>query len=152
MALKHGDRTESVKPAAVWLRNICHDIIKPQSVIVPVPLHWRRQFMRKYNQASLLADALAKLTNTVFVPNALRRSKYTASLDKRPAPERMEILQGSFEVDENFARRYGNRPILIIDDVMTTGATLANATRALNAKNVTQIDVAVLARALQGND
>ncbi len=152
MGLKHSDRTDIARPAAGWLLNVCQDIIHKDTIIISIPLHWRRHLTRKYNQASLLAYALSQLSEADYIPWALKRHVHTPKLDKHSPQEREAIVKDAIEVDHKFITRYGNRPILIIDDVMTTGATLASATRALNAQNIKTVDVAVLARAVFETD
>ena len=81
MALKHGDRLDIVPGAASWMARAGQDLITPNSLLIPIPLHWTRRLMRRYNQSALLAQSIARTTGAVYLPEALRRPKRTPKLD-----------------------------------------------------------------------
>lgn len=147
LALKHGDRHDIARPAARWMARACRDLVRDDTLLVPVPLHVKRHLRRRYNQSALLAEGLAAELGCDWIPDALQRPHPTPSLDGRSRQERFETLDGRIRVSERSAPRIAGRPVLIVDDVMTTGATLSAASEACLAAGASQICVCVLARA-----
>ena len=147
LGLKHSDRTDIAGPAGRWLAQACRDILTPETVVTPIPLHWFRQLRRKYNQACLLAHALAKHTNLTYMPYALRRSAPTRALEKAGFDERYKRLSAAIEINQRKKRALMGKNVLIVDDVMTSGATLHAATQACLKAGALNVNVAVLARA-----
>lgn len=146
LALKHGDRMDLARPAAGWLKKAAGPILTPGMLVVPVPLHWTRLFRRKYNQAALLSKALARLAGLEHCPDALVRKRSTGSQDGRSRDDRFANLAGAFLVPRARERLVEDRDILLVDDVMTSGATFAAATEALFAANARSVNVVSLAR------
>ncbi|MEL6607275.1 MAG: ComF family protein [Pseudomonadota bacterium] len=146
LGLKHGDRHDVVAPAARWMARAGADILTPDSVLVPIPLHWLRLFQRRFNQSALLARAVADHVGCDVCPDALTRVRPTPSLDRRPAAERYEVLGGAIQVAPAYAARIKNAHVIVIDDVMTSGATFSAATEALLAAGAQAVDVLALAR------
>ncbi len=142
LGLKHGDRTDIVAPAAKWMVDAGADQVTPDTVIVPVPIHWRRLVKRRYNQAAELAREVARIGGAEFWPDALRRARHTPSLDGKTHQERHNILDGAIRARHRFA----GRSVLIIDDVLTTGATLGASADACRDAGAGRISVLVLAR------
>ena len=124
MMLKHGDRLDISPVLAGWLVGAGSSVIGPQSIVVPVPLHWRRLLLRKYNQASELARHVAKRMDLSFVPDALHRIVATPSLKGKSRHERAEILVESIRVNPERETKLEGASVVLVDDVMTTGATL----------------------------
>ncbi|MBL6778495.1 MAG: ComF family protein [Rhodobacteraceae bacterium] len=149
LGLKHGDRTDVVRPAAQWLLSSCEDILTEDSLFVAVPLHWRRQLKRRYNQSSLLAYEMAKLGHYGFLDGALKRAISTKPLEKVTTEERTIILSGAIEVHRRMQDQLSGRSVVIVDDVMTSGATLCACTDVLLGAGCARVDVAVLARAVR---
>lgn len=148
MGLKHGDRTEISVPAAGWMALACKDIPTRNILVVPIPLHWTRLLKRRYNQSALLAKALAEKMDMPYSLDLLKRVRRTPSLDKMSPDARHNVLTGSFDLTKKRAHLVaGGRPILLVDDVLTTGATLREAYRVLKDAGAGAIHVAVLARA-----
>ena len=145
LALKHGDRTELALPAARWMAEVMPHI-EPNTALVPVPLHWARFLKRRYNQSALLAKALSGLTGLDYMPNALQRVKRTKPLDGRSRNNRFALLDGAIRPHPKHATQLSGRRVLLIDDVMTSGATLAAATEACTQAGADHVDVLVLAR------
>jgi ComF family protein len=117
-------------------------------VIVPMPLHWRKRWQRGFNQSDLLAREIAWRTNTP-VKNALRRVRNTASQAGLTSAKRRENVSGAFQAPgraKKSAVLQGKR-VLLIDDVMTTGATAASCARALKRAGARQVTLLTLARA-----
>jgi ComF family protein len=112
-------------------------------VIIPVPLHWRRYWSRGYNQAEELARGVGRVLNLPVWPGCLRRLRPTAMQASLSATTRRENLKGAFVVRRGF-RMTGLR-VLLIDDVLTTGATCHAASVALREAGAAQVRVAVVA-------
>ena len=146
LAFKHGDRQEIAKPAALWMANALGDIVEENSLVVPVPLHWMRMLKRRYNQSALLAQALADQMSLMCGPDVLHRHRPTRSLDGLGRHERQETVQNAIRVNNKFRHQVMARPILLVDDVLTTGATLTAATQALQQAGSGRVRVVTLAR------
>ncbi len=145
LALKHGDRTELARPAAQWMSAALGEI-DPNTLVIPVPLHWLRFLKRRYNQAALLAKQVAHLNNLEFLPDALQRVKPTKALDGHSRDARFAALENTIHAHPRRADALNGKRVLLVDDVMTSGATLAAATEACMAAGVVHVDVLVLAR------
>lgn len=147
LGLKHADRPEIARPAARWMHAATRDILTEKTLIVPVPLHWSRLLKRRYNQSALIAKRLAELTGLDWCPDLLERPRRTPSLDGKTQAERSDILANAVRVSRKGRHRIPERDILLIDDVMTTGATLEACAAACQAAGAAHVCVSVLARA-----
>lgn len=146
LGLKHGDRTDLVPAAAAWMHNAGGALIADADVIVPVPIHWTRLVKRRYNQAALLAHRLARDTGKPVLADGLVRMKRTAMLDGHNRADRFAALSGAISAKPNRVPLFRGRRVLIVDDVMTSGATLAAATEAAHAAGAQQVCILTLAR------
>lgn len=146
LQLKHGDRQEIAKPAAGWMRQAVADMAADNALIAPVPLHWMRLVKRRYNQSALIAAHLSMMTGHEACADLLERPRRTPSLDGKTKAERADILEGAIRVTPRRRHRIVNRPVILVDDVMTTGATLAACAEACRAAGATEVCVAVLAQ------
>lgn len=144
MAMKHGDRTDIARAAGGWMAHRSAHLIRPDTLVVPIPLHRRRLFQRRYNQAALLAQSLARAAGCELCVDLLSRPKPTRPLEHHSRSERLAALDGAIVPTPGRSAR--GRPVLLVDDVMTSGATLAAATRACFAAGATTVAVSVLAR------
>ena len=117
-------------------------------VIVPMPLHWRKRWQRGFNQSELLAHEIGRRIHTP-VKNALRRARYTESQAGLTSAKRRENVSGAFETSRRDRMRAAihGRHVLLIDDVMTTGATAASCARALKRAGACEVTLLTLARA-----
>ena len=145
LGLKHGDRTDIARAAGPWLARAAGALCVADSLIVPVPLFHLRLWRRRYNQSALLARALAQAAGAELLVDGLIRIRATPSLDGKTRDERSALLAGAIQV--NPRRDVAGRAVLLVDDVMTSGATLTAATEALHAANAKTVSVVVLARA-----
>jgi len=146
LALKHGDRLDLANPAATWLAQAVAPLLQPEMLIAPVPLHWMRLLKRRYNQSALLALALAKQLRLADCPDLLTRKKRTRSLDGLGRDARFQMLADSIGVNPKRRHRLIGRSILLVDDVMTSGATLAACTEACLAAGAKDVYTVTLAR------
>ena len=113
-------------------------------VIIPMPLHWRKRWQRGFNQSELLAREISRRIHTPVV-NALRRVRNTSAQAGLTSAKRRRNVSGAFQ-----ARKRGaidGKRVLLIDDVMTTGATAASCARALQRAGARQVILLTLARA-----
>lgn len=154
LAFKHADRLDLRPILSGWLSRAGAELMEEVDVIVPVPLHWRRLFQRRYNQAAELARPLARQYQKDFVPDALIRQRATsvqfsrARTAKGRREDRFENVKGAFAVKASGARRLRGRRVLLVDDVFTSGATLTACAKALREAGARDVDVLVLARAV----
>jgi len=146
LGLKHGDRTDLAAPAGRWMARAARPLVRPGTVVVPVPLHWTRLLRRRYNQAALLAHAVGDALLLPVSPEALVRPRRTAFLDGHDRDARFAALRGAIAPHPRKGGEVRGRPVLLVDDVMTSGATLAAATAALRAAGATEVCVLALAR------
>jgi predicted amidophosphoribosyltransferase len=149
LALKHGDRMELARPAAAWLHRAGAGIIQPDMLVAPIPLHWMRLFKRRYNQAALISARLAALAGLDHCPDLLTRRRATPSQEGRGRDARFANVQGAFTPTKAQAARMMGRHILLVDDVMTSGATFAAASEACLAAGARAVSVLALARVVK---
>lgn len=147
--LKFQDRQDNATWMADWMARAAPDLIEEADVIVPIPLHWRRLLSRRFNQSALLAQKIAKCANKPFSPAALKRVKATASQRGLVAKDRISNLKNSFAVPSNGVMAVYGRRVLLIDDVITTGSTFEEATKALLKAGASQVDVLAFAMVLK---
>ncbi len=146
LPLKHADRLELARPLARMMARAGADLLRDADMLAPVPLHRLRLLSRRYNQAALLALALARLSGRPALPDALRRTRATASLGHLGRFERQAAVQGAFAVRPGRRAALAGRRVLLIDDVMTSGATAAACARALLDAGAASVDLLLAAR------
>ena len=146
LALKHGDRIDLAGPASVWMVRAAGPMLKPGMLVAPVPLHWLRLVKRRYNQAALLSRGVARLARLDHCPDLLQRRRNTGSQDGLTRDGRFANIADALTVHPRRARLVEGRHILLVDDVMTSGATLAAAAEACIAAGAKGISVLVMAR------
>ena len=149
LRFKHGDRTELARSAGVWMASAARDICLPGQIVVPTPLHWRRLFMRRYNQASLLGVRMARELGLEHCPDLLQRHRFTGSQEGKGRDARFANLVDSISVNPRRRSVIDDRPILLVDDVLTSGATLAACTEACYAAGAADVRVVALARVVK---
>ena len=125
-------------------------MLTPGTVLVPVPIHWSRLLRRRYNQSAELGRALARQTGLRFVPDALIRTRRTPVQEGLTADGRFLNVAGSISVHARRADALIGRDVCLVDDVMTSGATLAAATEACLEAGARRVCVLVLARVEKG--
>jgi ComF family protein len=151
LALKHADRLDLVPGFARWLARVGRGQLSQCDLIVPVPLHPWRLWRRRYNQAAELARRLAADWNLAADPLALARSRATPSQGAMPsAKARRRNVQRAFTVPD--PARIKGRRILLVDDVVTTGATVQSCARTLKRAGAHSVHVLALARVVKASD
>ncbi len=146
LAFKYRDRTDAAKAYARWLVRAGNELLTQADVLVPVPLHWSRLFSRRYNQAALLAAGVSKLSGVPHLATALRRRRWTRSQTGLDAEGRRRNVRAAFAVPARQVRRLEGRRIVLVDDVLTTGATVGGCIAALKKAGAASVDVLTLAR------
>jgi ComF family protein len=146
LKLKHADRTDLAPMFARWLSRAAADLLAEAEAVAPVPLHPLRLLRRRYNQAAEVARPLARLAGLPYLPDALVRRRATGSQGGKSGAHRKRNVAGAFHVPERRRAQVEGRRILLIDDVMTTGATAEGCARALKQAGAARVDLAVIAR------
>jgi ComF family protein len=150
LALKHSDRLDLAPGFARWLDRAGRSLLDEADVIVPVPLHRMRLWSRRYNQAAELARGIGALSAKPVEPLALRRIRATPSQGAMPsAKARRRNMRGAFQVPPDRQAAVKGRAVLLIDDVLTTGATADACARALKRAGVIKVSVLALARVVR---
>jgi ComF family protein len=143
LRLKYADGTILAPLFANWLQQAGAKLIEDSDLIVPVPLHRWRLLKRRYNQAGLLAQKLSQLANLPHEPFALQRTKATPPQGHKSKAARLDNMQGAFAALPN---KVNGKHILLIDDVLTSGATVNACARALYKGGAVKVHVLTIAR------
>lgn len=146
LSLKHGDRLDLARPIAKWMGRAGADLISSADIIAPVPLYWSRFFRRRFNQSAELARNLIPRADTRFFPDLIMRCKPTIPMEGMTREIRFATQKDAFLVPEKNRKNIQGANVLIVDDVMTTGATLSNCTEALHKAGAANVNVLVAAR------
>ncbi len=148
LALKHGDRYDVARTAGTWMARAAEPLLTPNTLIVPVPLHWTRLAKRRYNQSALLAKSISDTLGLPLSADLLQRPQRTENLYGKDYEKRKETVDNAIRVNPRKRRRIAaGRPVLLVDDVLTSGATLNACAEALKASRAGEVSVIVLARA-----
>lgn len=145
-ALKYSDRADLAKMMGLWMVRAGRDVIEASDLVLCVPLHRYRLISRRYNQSAELARAVAAICGKPFEPGGLRRVKPTRQQVGLGLRARQDNVRGAFLTPEAQIPRIAGRSILLVDDVLTTGATLGSASRALIRAGAEQVNVLTFAR------
>jgi ComF family protein len=152
LKLKHADRTDLAGLMARWLSRSARPLLEDADVVVPVPLHRWRLLRRRYNQAAEIARPLARGAGLAFLPDALERVRDTATQGGKSATGRRRNVAGAFAIRAAVLDQLTGRRVLLVDDVLTTGATAHACARALKAAGAAAVHVAVIAKVRAGAD
>ncbi len=147
LSFKYADQIHSAKALGRWMVSCGGDLWSDTDLIVPVPLHRWRLLQRRYNQASLLAREISKQVEVLMSNSCLVRQKYTVSQGHKSSKERRLNVSGVFVVPEKKKAEINEKTILLVDDVLTSGATLNECARVLKEAGAKKVYVLCLARA-----
>jgi ComF family protein len=145
-AYKYGDRLDLAPLIGGWMARAGRELFAEADALVPVPLHWRRLWARRFNQSATLARAISAAAGLPVIDDALERVRPTAQQVGLSKSARAENVQGAFRVSADGKARVTGRRLILIDDVLTSGATSDTCARALLRAGAAQIDVLVFAR------
>jgi ComF family protein len=150
-ALKYHDRTDLAPTMGRWMARAGRELLAEADVLVPVPLHWQRGWSRRYNQAGALAQAIGRQSGVKVAAEALRRVRATAQQIGLSRAQRASNVQGAFKVAADRMADIQGRRVVLIDDVLTSGATSDTCARALLRAKAAQVDVLVFARVVDSH-
>jgi ComF family protein len=147
LGFKHGDRTHAARAFGRWMQRAASDILAGADLLVPVPLHWTRLFQRRYNQAALLAQAIRAAGGPPVAADWLVRRRRTPSQGHLGPAARERNIRGAFAPKKG--RSFAGKRVVVIDDVLTTGATVEECARVLKRAGAASVNVLTLARAVR---
>lgn len=145
-AFKYGDRLDLAPTLGRWMANAGRELREGADALVPVPLHWRRLWARRFNQSAALSRVIAAEWSVPIVHSALKRVKATAQQVGLSKAERAHNVQGAFRVVPDLTSEIRGRRLVLIDDVLTSGATTDACARALLRAGAERVDALVFAR------
>jgi ComF family protein len=145
-ALKYQDRTDLAPAMGRWMARAGREILREADALIPVPLHWRRGWSRRYNQSGALARVIERQSGVKLASEALRRVRPTEQQIGLSRSQRASNVQGAFKVAAERAADIQGRRLILIDDVLTSGATVDACARALLRAKALSVDVLVFAR------
>jgi ComF family protein len=145
-SLKYGDRLDLTPMMGRWLCQAGSELLGEVDALIPVPLHWRRLWARRFNQSAMLAATVSSQTGVPVVSGALKRIKPTSQQVGLSRTERAANVQVAFQVPADRKPAVSGRRLVLVDDVLTSGATVDVCVRALLGAGAANVDVLVLAR------
>ena len=150
-ALKYQDRTDLAPSMGRWMARAGRELLNEADALIPVPLHWRRGWSRRYNQSGALARIIEQQTGVAVAAEALRRIRPTEQQIGLSRPQRASNVQGAFKVAPDRQHLIAGRRVVLIDDVLTSGATVDACARALLRAKAAAVDVLVFARVVDSH-
>jgi ComF family protein len=145
-ALKYQDRTDLAPAMGGWMARAGRELLEGADMLVPVPLHWRRGWSRRYNQSGALARAIARQSRVPLRSDVLQRLRATEQQVGLSRPQRASNVQGAFGVSADRRPDVQGKRVILVDDVLTSGATVDACARALLRAKAKQVDVLVFGR------
>lgn len=143
-AFKYGDHIDMAPMMGRWMARAGRELLEGAEALLPVPLHWRRLWARRFNQSAALAKAISEINGVPVLHEALLRVRATPQQVGLSKNQRAENMQGVFRVPDKAA--VAGRRLVLIDDVLTSGATVDACARALLRAGCAHVDVLVFAR------
>lgn len=150
LGFKHADQTYAVKTFVPWLKRAGADFWPIDPLLVPVPLHRWRLLRRRYNQAAILAHGLARDTGLPCIPDMLLRTRATPTQGYMKAKDRAQNVRRAFCINERHKSRLKERHVVLIDDVLTTGATVRECAEVLLKAGALSVNILTIARTVKG--
>lgn len=148
LKLKQGDGTHLAPGLSRLMIRAGQDILSQTDLLVPVPLHWRRLFLRQYNQATLLSHQITRQTNIPTHTDLIKRHRSTRKQGHQNRKERSANVRGAFTIPPDKAPFLKGKRLTLIDDVFTTGATLSECARILRKGGAKEVRALTLARVI----
>jgi len=145
-SLKYSDRLDLSPMMGRWMARAGRELLANADALVPVPLHWRRRWARRYNQSAALARTISAVWGVPVTHAGLKRVRATPQQVGRSRAERADNVQGAFLVPPEHRVEVAGRRLVLVDDVLTSGATVDACTRTLLRAGAAQVDVLVFAR------
>ena len=146
LGFKHSDRLHSAPAFGAWIARTGAELLEDADLIAPVPLHRWRLLKRRYNQAALIAAYAGKRAGVMHLPDLLERHRATPTQGGLSASGRTRNVAGAFRLNPRFADRVKGSRIVLVDDVLTTGATVGACAKVLKRGGAARVDVLTLAR------
>lgn len=147
---KYADKIHACNSFAKWMQRAGSEIIKNSDLIVPVPLHRIRLFTRRYNQSALLAGALGKLCGLPVYQRMLVRRKYTTPQAGLTRTQRIKNVRYAFAVNKKLSHMLNGKNVILVDDVITTGATIDACAKTLLKGGAASVNVLTIAKTIKG--
>lgn len=148
--LKYGDRLEVAVALSAWMAAAGRELLADAEALVPVPLHWTRLVARRFNQAAELTRHLSMRTGVANEPLLLKRVRRTRHQVGLTRAQRAENVSGAFRIAGERKGWVRGRRLVLVDDVLTTGATIEACCRVLRRAGAARIDVLTAARVVEG--
>ena len=146
IAFKFGDRLDLAPMMARWMARAGTELLADADALVPVPLHWRRLWGRRFNQSAALCRAISEGSEVPVLYDTLRRIRPTPQQIGLSRSDRATNVQGAFRVPDDRRANLTGRRVVLVDDVLTSGATVDTCARALLRAGAARVDVLVFAR------
>ena len=146
LSFKYGDRLDLTPMMGKWMARAGRELLSEADALLPVPLHWRRLWARRFNQSAALAGAISDIAGVPVLHGALKRVRATPQQVGLSKTERADNVQGAFRVPADEKAQVAGRRLVLIDDVLTSGATVDTCARALLRAGAAHVDVLVFAR------
>jgi ComF family protein len=146
LSFKYGDRLDLAPMMGRWMARAGRELLAGADALIPVPLHWRRLWSRRFNQSAALAGAISQYCGVPVLHEALKRVRATPQQVGLSKSERADNVQGAFRVPVDRKAQVVGRRLVLIDDVLTSGATVDTCARALLRARAAHVDLLVFAR------
>lgn len=150
LAFKYGDRLDLAPMLGRWMARAGHELLDGADALLPVPLHWRRLWARRFNQSAALCGAISGVSGVPVLDGVLRRVRATPQQVGLSKDQRADNVQGAFRVPAELKAEIAGRRLVLVDDVLTSGATVDACARALLRAGAAHVDVLVFARVVAG--
>src|SRR5450830_903385 len=144
LSFRYGDRLDLAPMMGRWRAG--HELLSQADALMPVPLHWRRLWARRFNQAAALAGTISGISGVPVLHGGIKRVRATPQQVGLSRPERADNVQGAFRVSPDQKADIAGKRLVLIDDVLTSGATVDTCARALLRAGCAHVDVLVFAR------
>lgn len=147
--LKYADKTHLAPYLGRLMAAQGQEVLEGADVLVPVPLHWRRMLTRRYNQSLLLARETSKASGIPLLPDALKRTRHTPPQASLSRKERLDNVRGAFTATRKGVAAMAGKTVVLVDDVMTTGATIYACCKTIRRAGAKEVRVLTLARRMR---